>query len=560
MSGSARWGLGRGMPEVIVRLMKLTSAFPPDSRAWRWMALLATAVSCAAVVSTYKVFSNTYDEPAHIAAGMEWLDRGTYTFDPQHPPLSRVAAAILPWVAGEWSTGDAHMFREGRRILGQGDHYRRVLQLARLGELPFFLVLVLVTWYWARRVSDERTAAFAVGFVATNSNVLAHAGFAGTDIGPAAMMPAALLAWAMWLERPSVRRSLLVGVLVALCGLTKFSAGAYWLPAALAVAALFVAPKAGAVGSLAGGRRFVRPIAVAFASAALVTWAAYRFSVGPVGFLTVPAPELWTGLREFFSRGTGGQPAYLLGEVRLTGWWYYDLVALMVKTPIPLMIFGVIGGWVVFKRLRDTWRKAPAEPDAQRPAAEFAAPLLGVASVLLVASAARVDLGVRLDLPLYPMLAVLAALGLSRALDHGRHIAQRASVALLCTWAVGSPIAAHPDHVAYFNVLAGREPSRILVDSNLDWGQDLFRLRDVIQTYGLDSVRIHYFGTAEFAAVGLERTRRLRPNERSTGWVVASETFYAGVWADSSLNWLRAYQPVARIGKSLRLYHIEHGR
>ena len=72
----------------------------------------------------------------------------------------------------------------------------------------------------------------------------------------------------------------------------------------------------------------------------------------------------------------------------------------------------------------------------------------------------------------------------------------------------------------------------------------------------MDSLRVHYFGTAEFRAVGLERARRLAPNERVTGWVAASETFYAGVWADSALHWLHAYEPVARVGHSIRLYYI----
>ena len=33
-----------------------------------------------------------------------------------------------------------------------------------------------------------------------------------------------------------------------------------------------------------------------------------------------------------------------------------------------------------------------------------------------------------------------------------------------------------PDHLAYFNVLAGAEPEHLLVDSDLDWGQDVNRV------------------------------------------------------------------------------------
>jgi len=528
-------------------------SFGAESRAWRIVSLAATVIAVCAIISTYRVFNNVYDEPAHIATGMEWLSRGTFTLDPQHPPLSRVASAVLPWLAGEQFTGNTPMFAEGRLILGRGEHYARVLTLARLGHLPFFLFLVLVTWYWARRLADERTAAIAVGFVVTNPNLLAHAGIAGTDTGPAALMPAALLGWSMWLETPDTKRSVGIGVLVALCGLTKFSALAYWAPAALVVALLHARRQPGPMLFLAGARRMLRPTLVAFATACLMTWAMYRFSVGPVGDLTLPAPQFWLGLTEFFGRAARGHPTYLLGEVGVDGWWYYDLVVLLVKTPIPLLLFSAIGAWLAFAEVRQIRRAA----SAQNTERQFIVPLAGVVAVLIVASAARVDLGVRLDLPIYPMLAILAALGLSAAIARARTTAPRVAVALLGTWAVAVPVAAHPDHLAYFNVIAGSEPSKILVESNLDWGQDLYRLRDASNALGMDSLRVHYFGTAEFLAVGLQRARRLRPNERATGWVAASETFYAGVWSDTALHWLRAFKPVGHAGKSIRIYYIK---
>src|ERR1700729_3671149 len=52
------------------------------------------------IVSTYSVFSYTFDEPAHLACGMEWLDKGVYTWEPQHPPLARVAASLGPYLMG----------------------------------------------------------------------------------------------------------------------------------------------------------------------------------------------------------------------------------------------------------------------------------------------------------------------------------------------------------------------------------------------------------------------------------------------------------------------------
>ena len=53
-------------------------------------ALLA-GIGIARIVSTYDVFSETWDEVAHVATGMEWLQNGSYTLEPMHPPLARVA-------------------------------------------------------------------------------------------------------------------------------------------------------------------------------------------------------------------------------------------------------------------------------------------------------------------------------------------------------------------------------------------------------------------------------------------------------------------------------------
>src|SRR5881275_688786 len=64
------------------------------------LAIGLVALATLRIVTTYTVFNHTIDEPAHIACGMEWLDRGTYTVETQHPPLARVLAALGPFLAG----------------------------------------------------------------------------------------------------------------------------------------------------------------------------------------------------------------------------------------------------------------------------------------------------------------------------------------------------------------------------------------------------------------------------------------------------------------------------
>ena len=55
-----------------------------------WLALLTIIAAAVRVAATYEVFSITFDEPAHIAAGMQLLDENEYTYEPLHPPLARL--------------------------------------------------------------------------------------------------------------------------------------------------------------------------------------------------------------------------------------------------------------------------------------------------------------------------------------------------------------------------------------------------------------------------------------------------------------------------------------
>jgi hypothetical protein len=520
---------------------------------WRIVTALVACLGVIGVISTFPVFNQTFDEPAHLAAGMEWLSRGVYLYEAQHPPLPRIAGAIVPYLAGARSLGNADFYDEGRAILGEGAHYRRMLFLARLGMLPFFGLLLAVCAIWGARVAGPPGAALATLFAATNPNLLAHAGIVGTDMAPAACVAAAMLAWMRWRELPSLRRALLFGVAMGLATVAKFSALVFLGPMlVLGEAARLLVPRQTS-GTVDRAAIPWRHALLGVAATAVVVWAFYRFDVGTIWHhrIAVPAPELFRGVKPFLKHATEGHPAYLLGQRSDTGWWYYYLVALAVKTPLPLLALAVVGGVASVRAARG---------DEQWTAL---IPLIGVVAVLVVGMKSHVDLGIRLILSIYPFLAVLAARGVRLAWHTAGTpssvVARRLAVALLLAATIVTPLRAWPDFLAYFNPVAGARPERILVDSNLDWGQDLYRLADTVRARRIDSVRVHYFGTANLRAVGLPNARHLARNERATGWIAASETFLAGIWSDTALAWLARRPPVARIGPAIRLYYIPPG-
>lgn len=517
---------------------------------WRVATALVAFVATLAIVATYPVFSQTWDEPATLAAGMEWLSEGSYTYEAHHPPLARVAAAAGPFMSGARSMGNRSMYDEGRALLGEGPRYRRTLFLARLGMLPFFWLLLAVCAVWGARVAGSPGAALATIFAATNPNLLAHSGIAGTDLAPAAFVAAGLLAWIRWRETPSLTRALLFGLAFGLAAVTKFSALAFLgLAIALGEAVRYlVAHRADRAQDQA--RVPWQSALAALAAASLTVWSVYRFHIGPLvtGGIPIPAPEFFRGVHAFLTHGSGGHPAFMLGDVRFRGWWYYYLVVLAVKTPLPLLTLAIVGAVQCVRRWRDDgWPTL--------------IPLVGVVAVLVPALVSHVDLGVRIVLAIYPFLALLAARGAIDAWrgssDGATRIVRRTAVAMLILVSLAIPVRAWPDYLAYFNPVAGARPERVLVDSNLDWGQDLYRLADTVRARRIDSLRIHYFGSANLSAVGLTNARRLARDERATGWVAASETFLAGVWSDTSLRWLARATPVARIGPSMRLYYFD---
>ena len=541
-------------------------------------AALLIAVAIGRIVITYPVFNQTWDEPAHIAAGMQWLSRGSYSYEPLHPPLARVMVALGPYLDGLRSAGYESVWLEGNAILYARDSYYRNLALARLGVLPFFIIGAVAVFLWTRRLFGNAAALLGTLLFTSLPPILAHSGIATTDAAVTGSLALALYTATRWLEEPSVARGLGLGAAMAITVLSKLSA-LLFLPATLLVLVLCHrrASRDANERSPARGSRLTAMRAV-YLSTLLVVWAGYRFSIGPLvteadvplesrpaahgahGALyraayaasrapVYPAPEFFQGLAMMHGKNQAGQKAYLLGQVRSDGWWYFFPVALAVKTPIPFLLFFGLGLAAALAMDRGTlrWRAI--------------APAAAAGALLLVCVPSRINIGLRHALAIYPLMAIMAGAGAATLWRWRRAgLLGPAAAVLLVGWQVTDGIRIHPDYLAYFNEVAGRNPERILVDSDLDNGQDLQRLADTLRALGVNDIALVYAGSATVAEHGLPRIRRLQPHQPDTGWIAAS------LWSLKlgSLNqpghadfaWLEQHQPVALVGRSIRLYRI----
>ena len=535
-------------------------ALQPALLAWAERYSLALAISFVAlatlrIAATWSVFAATGDEAAHLAAGMEYLSRHAYDYDRQHAPLACVMAALLPYLFGAHSMGNAGFMQEGLAIINSQGHPERTLMLVRLGVLPFFLLGCFVVYSWARRYFGQTAAALATGLFTLVPPVLAHAGLGNTDMALASCLSAAFLALIFWAEDPTWKRTVVLGVAVALAVLSRFTAMGYLAAAGVFSLALFWLPRRSEWPSLAArARTHALRFPVAAALTAFLVWAGYLFSFGKVpGWnVSLPAPEFFDGVRTGLEHNRLGHPAYLLGHASPHGWWYYFPVAIAVKTPLPLLVLAGIGVYLCVR----LWR----EP-------RYGLLLAFLAGILVPAISSNVNIGLRLILPIYAALSIAGAL----AVIHLAKIKHAAvPIAGLLVWLTVSGVVRHPDYIAYFNELAGSEPDRILVDSDYDWGQDSKRLAKRLHELGATSVS--YFGVgasdkdAQFLEVfpGLPHMQTINPMVPFEGYTAVSPTFWRttqyGLYFKypNVKPWFEQFTPQEKVG-TLLLYYIPPG-
>jgi hypothetical protein len=169
----------------------------------------------------------------------------------------------------------------------------------------------------------------------------------------------------------------------------------------------------------------------------------------------------------------------------------------------------------------------------------------------------RLDLGIRYALILVPLFAFVALERWWRVAAGRTLFITGAAVVLL---QVSSAVAIAPHYLSYFNRLSGGPAAgyRYLADSNVDWGQDLPALRDVLAALGGRTLLFSYFGNAPFGAYGLSAdvwTSAVQQDFRRWDYVAISVTHLDGLFVPGDpFEPFRAVSPSARAGYSILLF------
>jgi hypothetical protein len=518
-------------------------------------AIVLLAVFALGAVIPARTNTPTPDEFVYVPAGLYQLRTGDLSFDPTNPPLLKMLMA-LPLAAMDARIDADPRLRDNRTgwgpwIFGTSfmqlnrDRYLDLFFAARLVIVALGVGLGVLLFARARELVSPAAAIVALFLFATMPPLVAHSAVATLDLGVSVLLVAALVATDRFASTREWGWAALTGALFGFAFVVKGTAVLFAPLVPLLVALRWQRWDGPSL------RWFVVGGAIMAASAWVAILASYGFSGFPL-----PAPLL-EGLRFQLAASSAGEyPAFLDGRWSQTGWWYYYLVALALKTPIPTIALLALGLFSTAVLLRSTEKRASA-------LWLLLPPLL---LVYFLSFHYAKDYGVRYLLPAFPFLILIAAQGADVLLGRA---AGRWILAGLLAWQAVNFVVAEPDPLSWFNEFAGgpEHSRKLLLDSNLDWGQDLGRLAAWLKGRGSTSACIGYFGHVDPKVYGIDFT--LPSPAPAPGLCAISANFlggypYAITYAGNGIRGVRAgawswydrLEPVARIGRSIYVFDV----
>jgi hypothetical protein len=537
------------------------------------------------------------DEPIHILSGYFEVSSRSAVVNIEHPPLmkalSGLALATLPLAPPPARVPMGNLF------LGYGPRFfyantvpaDRIIATARAPFLGVLFALLALTFGVAFRRYGPVPALFALGLLAFDPNLLAHAGVVHTDLAAALAFLASAMAWERARRRPGWASAALAAVILGLALATKFST-IYLLPI-LALQTLLADRGPDSARRLGKSLGLLAAVA---AGALLTVLAVYapvtegmnrddqkeviREKVGlqgrapdlagkiaAVADVSAPLAHYLGGLASVVRQNAvGGGVTFLDGRISTDGFPQYFFVAYAVKSTLAFLAVTL----AIFAALAVRRRGLGEE------ARLFLVP---VAVLFLASIGTTYNIGIRHLLPVYPFLALAGAGLFARAWERRREggRARFAAAVWLALPALSAVETAriHPFELSYFNPLAGGPVAgaRILSDSNVDWGLDLRRLAAELKKRGVADPTVAYFGgdnvsyrlgVPDFSAVPAVRSRFVAI---SAFLLAAGPEFYAYHGLTPLAEALRGLQreiaaagrPVGRVGYSIYLFELPRG-
>lgn len=495
-------------------------------------------------VSSASRKSATIDEFAHLSAGLyAWKTRDFSLYE-KTPPAGRMVATLPALLMGPAIETDLARFSRnswlpwsyGADFLKNnfGD-YGKLLMAGRVMVVMVGALICVIVWRTSRKWYGPVGGLISLFICALSPTLIAHSRLVTTDVMAALMTLLFVLSIVAYLERPSVLRAALIAVALGGGVVVKFTC-LFWAPFALAAPVLVYwleyRARKGAP-TVEGDRPRVSALAGHMAMIVFVVWVAVvagylgkgigfngdlKFSSSSMKVLApvvgiVPLPrDFVSGLDKQMKDAEGGEWSegnYLMGEWYGGNKWHYYPLALLVKTPVPYLLLFIFSAWFIVGR-------------GQRPGREVELLFMAFAYFIFASLFGSLQIGVRYLLPVYPLCFILMGkagpVALSSFDEDGetessvmplkdrQKSTMKLVLVLLGIWLLIDHIMIQPNYLAYFNSFAAgpRNGHKVLLDSNLDWGQDLPGLARWMEEEKVGSVDLAYFGHDDPARFGID--------------------------------------------------------
>lgn len=528
--------------------------------------------------------SNTWDESAHILSGYAHVTEGLDGLSPlNHPAFGRMLTGLLPAAfldlsfdptVGPEGAEDSRFFPYSIDFLYKNSvSADLILFLSRAPNILLGVLLGVYVFIWSKELWGENGALLSLFLFILCPNILAHTSLATTDIPITAFFfISTYYLFRMYRDGTTLRSVMPAAVFMALAFTSKHTA-MLLLPISAVSFGLCIKKD--------GLKRALGSFALLFILIYIFIWAVYGFRFHSASPYYQPLPwdvfsgsffePLFTALRalkvlpEAYLYGIagvimgagGGKSAFLIGMYSTTGWWYYFIVAFLLKTPIPVIILGTAG---LVYGLADRAKRGAV--------IRLTLPALLVFTVI---SLQNVNIGLRHVLPAFPFLFTMTGLVAGIRTESMR--AAKALFFICVGWYVWANLSILPHQLAYFNEIAAGPDngSRYLVDSNLDWGQDLKGLKRYMDRNGIETINLGYFGLNDPKNLGIKYEYlpsylildpvKAKETVRLDGWFAVSATMLQGVYLSDRDYYavFRDIRPVDTIGHSIYIYRFDRG-
>lgn len=522
--------------------------------------------------------SPAYDEVSHIQAGYYYWQHLDFSRGLEHPTLMRLLAAAPLQTLGIPDPED-HVPAFQRKPLTDYLEYLygtllvyrnpaatadRVMILARSAILIFPLLLFALVYAWTRDLYGPAAACASLFLMATTAPFLAHGTFVMTDV--AGTTGAALAAYAAFRYRrdPSHAQLVLFGVSLGVAQLCKLS-NIFLIPLA-APAVLWPSER-----GLAWKTRAAH-LALAYAICALVINLGYGFQdflpphhIHPRDLEAYgwPAPVQWIyrwlPLPDFYLISLGFMSyhasraflsSYLLGRIYPEGTPLYFPALFLLKTSVAgLAALGLT--LASLRRVR--WKR------------EEWLLLVPLAAYVVLALRAKLNLGIRHFLLVYPFLWILAGRVFQELLQTRRGRVFAAALAAVQLFELARVA---PHFMGFYNALVGGPRAGLRYSADADLGQELKALGEWKRRHPKAELVLSYFGTGLPGYYGIdaqeliptgtkihnERVNSERPEQE---FLAVSLVHLHGLnVGPGTFDWLKERKPEAVLGYAMLIYDI----